>query len=498
VLIENGSEQVEGLLGSVFDTMTEGFSIQQIITDASGAFSDLKYIAVNSAFERSTGLKGLEVIGKTKLELFAGTQWLDCYANVVNTGAPCRFEAVFGPLGRCFQVSAFKIDPRYLAILFFDITDRRHAEDAVEAASKAKDDFIAVMSHELRTPLTPALAAIQLLEAEKTLSPDHHEILRMIRRNVQLEARLIDDLLDVTRIARNKIELYLARIEIHEKIAHVLGICAVDAQAKQVLIDTDLSATVTDLVADPARLQQIIWNVIKNAIKFTDIGGRILIRTENPKPDEIAIMVSDTGIGIDPAKLQNIFDAFEQGGREVTQRFGGLGLGLTISKALVEMHKGSIAAASDGIGKGATFTIRLPTAPKTPQPVHPAKPSVNALLSCTILLVEDHEDTRKIMTRLLTRLGCQVKPASTAAQALMIAQGERLDLVISDIGLPDMSGLELMRQLKERHDLRGIALSGFGMDEDHTRSKEAGFEVHLTKPINLQTLEDTVRRITLR
>jgi nitrogen-specific signal transduction histidine kinase len=393
-------------------------------------------------------------------------------------------------------------------------TDRKHAGQVFEDASRAKDHFLAVLSHELRTPLTPALAAIQLLEEEKSLPPELHETLRMIRRNLQLEARLIDDLLDVTRITRNKLELQLTTIDLHEKITHVLGICSADATAKSLVINTHFNAARTQVAADAARLQQILWNVIKNAVKFSHAGGTIDIHTENNEsgntnPGEITVTVTDNGIGMDEAALQNIFNAFEQGGREVTQQFGGLGLGLTISKALVEMHRGTITAASEGLGKGSRFTITLPNkATATHNGVaHPdGKSNGNtgahggnrghAALGCTVLLVEDHNDTRRIMTRLLTRMGCQVKSASTAAEAMTIAREQRLDLIISDIGLPDLSGLDLMRQLKARHGLRGIALSGYGMEEDLQRSKDAGFETHLTKPINLQTLEETVRRMT--
>ena len=386
--------------------------------------------------------------------------------------------------------------------LVYDITDRRQAEEALrlakqqaEEASAAKDQFLAVLSHELRTPLTPVLATAQLLEAEPSLSPEHREMAQLIRRNVELEARLIDDLLDLTRIARNKLELRIESVDVHEKILQVLRMCDEELVAKQLAVTRELSAPGPHVQGDPTRLQQIIWNLVKNAVKFTPASGRITVRTSNTRDGTVVIEVIDTGLGIDASALPRIFDAFEQGGRDVTRQFGGLGLGLAISKALVDMHGGTIAATSGGRGKGACFTVALPGVP-APIPVLPGQsPKPAAGMSRAILLVEDHVDTRQIMTRLLKRFGCTVTSAGTVAEALEFARCHTFDLVISDVGLPDGSGTELMRELKLHHGLRGIALSGYGMDDDLARSKEAGFEVHLTKPVNVHALEDAVRRL---
>ena len=386
--------------------------------------------------------------------------------------------------------------------LVYDITERRQAEVALrqakqqaEQASEAKDQFLAVLSHELRTPLTPVLATAQMLESEPTLTPEHREMAQMIRRNIELEARLIDDLLDLTGIARNKLELRIASIDVHEKIRQVLRMCHDEIGAKQLAVTTELFATVHHVQADPARFQQIIWNLVKNAVKFTPAAGRITVRTSNPAQGTLRIEVVDTGLGIDGGALSRIFDAFEQGGRDVTRQFGGLGLGLAISKALVDMHGGTIAAFSEGRGKGACFTVTFPaTVPVVPTTTGGSTRVAPALL-CTVLLVEDHLDTRQIMTRLLKRFGCVVVSAGTVAEALELAAAQTFDVLISDVGLPDGSGTDLMRELKSKYGLRGIALSGFGMDDDLARSKEAGFEAHLTKPVNVHALEEAVRRI---
>lgn len=393
---------------------------------------------------------------------------------------------------------------RGFVALVYDITERRQSEEALrqakreaDKANEAKDHFLAVLSHELRTPLAPVLAAAQMLESDASLAPEHRDMAQMIRRNVELEARLIDDLLDLTRIARNKLELQLATIDVHEKIVHVLRICHDEIAAKQLVVRTDLAAELRHLRADPARFQQIIWNLLKNAVKFTPASGHITVRTRSAADASITIEVIDDGVGIEPAALPRIFDAFEQGGSNVTRTFGGLGLGLAISKALIEMHGGTIAAASEGRGKGSRFTVALP-APSTDS-TKLAGPATDAAagVSCTILLVEDHADTRRAMARLLTRLGCEVTSAATVGEALQLAASQSFRLLISDLGLPDGSGTDVIRQLKARHGIKGIALSGFGMEDDIARSKEAGFDAHLTKPVSLHALEATVRRLTL-
>ncbi len=379
------------------------------------------------------------------------------------------------------------------------LAERRSEELAVakstaEAANNAKDHFLAVLSHELRTPLTPVLATSMMLEADPAILPEHREMAATIRRNVELEARLIDDLLDITRISRNKLELSVSRLDVHKKIENVVAICADDAMVKSIKVHAKLDATQHIIEGDPARFQQIIWNLLKNATKFTPNHGEIRITTDNPAPGRLKIIVSDTGIGIDPAELSRIFGAFEQGGRDVTRRFGGLGLGLAIAKALIEMHGGSIVAHSEGVSRGATFVIEVATVEHraSETPVH--SPKDPARLTARILLVEDHLDTRRVMARLLGNMGCTVESASTVAQALEQTAGNEFDLLISDIGLPDGSGTDLMRQLKGSG-IRGIALSGYGMDEDLAKSREAGFEMHLTKPVNIEELKAVVRRI---
>ena len=361
--------------------------------------------------------------------------------------------------------------------------------DELRRASKAKDNFLAVLSHELRTPLTPALAAATYLAEDRTLAPAFREELVSIQRSVQLEARLIDDLLDLTRITRGKIHLRRENVDAHTLLRRTLRIVDSDVRQKDLHLIVRCEARRYHVSADPVRLQQVFWNLLSNAIKFTDRNGRIDVNSTN-RDGALLIRISDTGIGIDQAKQARIFDAFEQGEKTTGRQFGGLGLGLAISKSLVELHGGDISVQSDGSGKGATFAIALPclellAIDSTDQLRPQARPSSDL----RVLLVEDHVDTLRVLSSILTKDGFSVRTAASVADARRLLDCESFDVLVTDIGLPDGSGYQLMRAARESQRLRGIAISGFGMEEDVQRSMEAGFEYHLIKPVDAQQLE---------
>ena len=334
-----------------------------------------------------------------------------------------------------------------------DLSKRKQAEKELaaakqhaEAANAAKDQFLAMLSHELRTPLTPVLTSVQLLEMDSSLSPEQRELVTMIHRNVELEARLIDDLLDLTRVSRGKVELHLSALDLHTTLWHVLQICDGDIRDKQLRLTVELNAADRQVLGDAARLQQVLWNLLKNAVKFTPPGGRITLGTSNPTPGQLAVTVSDSGMGIDEQVLPRLFSAFEQGRKQITRQFGGLGLGLAISKGLVDLHHGTLTAQSDGPGKGATFTLCLPAlggAAESAPVAATSDPAGSDLAGCRILLVEDHVDSAKLMTRLLEHYGFEVWTADSFTSAQQAARSDRFDLLISDIGLPDGSGLDL-------------------------------------------------------
>jgi HAMP domain-containing protein/signal transduction histidine kinase/CheY-like chemotaxis protein len=351
----------------------------------------------------------------------------------------------------------------------------------------AKDQFLAMLSHELRTPLTPVLASALALESEPALPQEVQESLHMIRRNVELEARLIDDLLDLTRIDRGKVQLNFEVVDAHTLLQNALEICQAEIDRKHLVRSVNLGARKVHLEADPARLQQIFWNLINNAVKFTPEQGQISISTRNDSKGQLQVEITDTGLGIEPEALPKIFDAFEQGGRT---KLGGLGLGLAISRALVEAHKGSITAHSTGLNQGSKFTLIFPTCEKAHVQIAPAtSPRATERHAMRILLVEDHEDTNRSLTNLLRRRGYHVQSALDARSALDLNEKEQFDVLISDLALPDGSGTDLIQTLQSKRPVFGIALTGFGMEDDVRRGREAGFQHHLVKPIDVNKLD---------
>jgi PAS domain S-box-containing protein len=386
-----------------------------------------------------------------------------------------------------------------------DITDSKNAEillqrakSEAEEANQAKDQFLAMLSHELRTPLTPVLMTIASLRRDPNLTDDLRRDLEVLQRNVELEALLIDDLLDLTRIAHGKLELHSDAVDVHSTLDHALSISAADLYGKNITVTRRFEAREHHCWADPARLQQVFWNLVKNAAKFTPEGGRLDLSTKNNGAHQIVIEITDNGIGIDPDLMPKIFDAFEQGGRVVTSKYGGLGLGLAVSKRVVDLHHGTISARSAGPGRGATFVVTL-NAMETSLLEGPvlfleSEPAVAQHLQ--ILFVEDHKDTACVLGRILKNAGFDVSHADSLIKARELAKSRRFDLVISDVGLPDGSGLDLMRGLRETQGLTGIALSGFGTDDDVAASTTAGFAEHLTKPVDWERLRSAIERLT--
>jgi signal transduction histidine kinase len=394
-----------------------------------------------------------------------------------------------------------------------EVVERRRAQAELsrakleaEAANRAKDRFLATLSHELRTPLAPVLAVVSRLELDPRLDDELRAELSRVRRNVELEARLIDDLLDLTRVAQGKLELERRPVDLQPLLAQAIEICCAEARtAGRLRVETDL-APLPPVAADASRLTQVFWNLLNNAVKFTPEGGLVRIRSR-VEEGGVVVEIADSGIGIEPESRQRLFRAFEQGDPEITRQFGGLGLGLAISHAIAELHGGTLSAASDGRGKGATFTLRLPAQAAGTAGVETAQPTAAEALPAeaaeagrqlAILLVEDHADTAAALADLLAAVGHRVTVAGTAAEAVEQAAAPpegSFDLVVSDLGLPDRSGLELMRELVDRFGLTGIALSGYGMEEDVRCSHEAGFVRHLTKPVALAALVEAIREV---
>lgn len=399
---------------------------------------------------------------------------------------------------------------QYIAIRA-DITERKRTEEALresedrlraalataEQASQMKDKFMAMLSHELRTPLTPVLMTASALEMDPDFTPEARADLAMIRRNVELEAKLIDDLLDLSRITSGKLNLRMARVEVNETIVHVVQICRAQVLEKRIRLELDLDNEAGRVLADSARLQQVLWNLLSNAVKFTPEQGHIAVITQRVDTRHVQITVSDNGLGIAPDRLPHVFDAFEQGDAAITRKYGGLGLGLAIAKAVVQLHGGTIVAKSSGLGRGASFMVTLP-AESLPAKALPDEPVAELPMDARqlrLLVVEDHADTAKTLGILLRRAGFVVAMAGDVAGALKLATEQSFDAIISDIGLPDGTGFELMEEMRARYAIPGIAMSGYGMEEDICKARAAGFSEHLVKPVNIAKLEQTIRQV---
>ncbi|HVR97803.1 MAG TPA: ATP-binding protein [Thermoanaerobaculia bacterium] len=386
--------------------------------------------------------------------------------------------------------------------------DNARLYEEAQAANRAKDRFLATLSHELRTPLTPVLAVISRLERRAGLGEEEREALAMIRRNVELEARLIDDLLDLTRVMHGKVDLRSRVLDVRQILSQSLDTCCPPDVVRDRRIAADLAAGEHRVWGDAPRLTQVFSNLLHNAAKFTPPGGSITVRSRNegswsdPAGRWLIVEVADDGAGIEPEVLPRIFDAFEQGPEP--RRSGGLGLGLAIGKALVELHGGRLTADSAGRDRGTVFTVRLPIGREIEREESMALESergtqTGAERPLRVLLAEDHADTALALAALLEISGHQVMVAGSVAEALAHAEavygrGDAFDLLVSDLGLPDGTGHVLMRELSVRYGLRGIALSGYGMEEDIRDSNSAGFAMHLTKPVDLRDLQDAIRQ----
>jgi len=474
-----------------------------------------KFLQANEAFsqmaQRFGGLsQSREIVGATYDDVKIAP--VDAIERVLSFGTPFQLiEQPFrdeGDMTHFVNVTLLRFqaaDETIQGVLYLvddrtrDVTLRQELINA----NAAKDQFLALLSHELRNPLSPVIAMVGELEATSPRSPKLREALEVIRRNVELEARLIDDLLDVTRIAKGKLQLSFEVVDVHEILRRAYEICREDLAKKSIEVKFELDAQGVHVEGDPARLQQVFWNLVKNSVKFTPTNGRITIATSNILPDEIEVRITDTGIGIEPDKIEKIFNAFEQGQTSITRRFGGLGLGLAISKAMVDAHRGEIHVESPGKDKGSTFVVQLKTV-AAPVPAEngadgerPSVPDDKKTISRRhrLLVVDDHADTCTGMKMMLERRGYDITVAHSAGAALEKTEQEDFDLVISDIGLPDRSGYELMSELRKSKGLPGIALSGFGMETDVNKARDAGFSEHLTKPINFDRLEQAIRHL---
>jgi PAS domain S-box-containing protein len=373
--------------------------------------------------------------------------------------------------------------------------EMRLAKDAAETANKAKDQFLAMLSHELRTPLTPVLATLNLWEASEEVPVALHADVQMLRRSIELEARIIDDLLDLTRIARGMLSFSPENTDVHALVEFLVGLSQSEFQNKQLKVELRLSAPRHNIYTDASRLQQVLWNILRNAVKFTDMGGSVTIATSNDARGNVDIAVTDTGIGMTEETISKLFIPFEQADPTRNRHYGGLGLGMAISNALVDLLEGELTATSEGLGRGSTFVVSFPATESVARPIEPDTAPAVSSDKVRLLVVEDHVDTARALVRLLENRGYQPVSVHNVKAGLEAVGRNEFDLILCDLGLPDGTGIDFIRKVRETHQTPAIALTGFGMQQDVERAEQAGFNAHLTKPVNLQKLEATILKL---
>jgi PAS domain S-box-containing protein len=400
-----------------------------------------------------------------------------------------------------------------------DITERKRSQKererllaAAESANRMKDEFLATLSHELRTPLNAIVGWASILRSAKVDPSDMEEGLSAIERNSRAQAVIIDDLLDISRIISGNLRLDVQRLNLSEIIDTAIAAVLPAATAKDIRIHKMLDSLVGPLAGDPARLQQVIWNLLTNAVKFTPRSGNVHVLLERVN-SHIEISVVDTGQGIKPEFLPNVFDRFRQADASTTRRHGGLGLGLAIARQLIEMHGGTIRAKSPGEGQGSTFTITLPitvvhSEPPAPAQVSPAEPGIEdetrwngALTGVKVLVVDDELDARQLIRRVLVNCNAKVSLAASAAEAWAQIELDRPDVIVSDIGMPEEDGYELIRRVRASFTAKQIpaaALTAFARSDDRKRALLAGFQTHIAKPVDPAELTAAIASLACR
>jgi signal transduction histidine kinase len=375
-----------------------------------------------------------------------------------------------------------------------------------EAANRLKDEFLATLSHELRTPLNSILGWVQLLKLKEPTKEDLANGLEVIERNAIVQARIIEDLLDVSRIISGKLQLELAHANLADIAEAAVATVQLNATAKQITLRREFAAAGLEAIVDPTRLQQAIGNLLSNAVKFTPVGGTVSVAVRR-EGMELEVMVCDTGEGIAVEFLPYVFERFRQADASASRRHGGLGIGLALTRQLVEMHKGRISVESAGPGQGSTFRVRIPAA----RPIHDGAalagadsqagqrdPSKRGLAGVRVLVVDDQRDARTLLKRILSAAEAQVLEASSAAEAFELFKTYQPQLLVSDIGMPDCDGYELIRQVRAHPagvDLPAIALTAYARPEERAKSLEAGFQTHVAKPVNAAELIAEIARL---
>ena len=373
----------------------------------------------------------------------------------------------------------------------------KHLNAELAEANRAKDVFLATLSHELRTPLTPVVGWIKLLRSGTLDEKSVSQALDAIERNAWLQSRLIDDLLDTSRIATGKLHFEPKPTDLNVVVKAAVDTVRTSAAARNIELSVTLYPASLIVMGEPVRLQQIAWNMVSNAIKFTDHGGKVTVTT-GLDGTQAYLTVIDTGIGIEPEFLPHVFDRFRQADGSTSRRHGGLGLGLAIADALAKMHGGRMEAESEGVGHGASFTLRVELAPTGKVVPETVDAKVHSLQGLDVLLVEDSPDTLLLLSTLFRREGATVTAAASAAEALQRAIAKRPNIIVSDIGMPDVDGYQLLQQLRMLpglNDVPAIAISGYASEDDRERALSVGYLALVPKPVDIDTLFTLIQEL---
>ena len=496
---------------TLFESMDQGFSVIEMLFDDAGTPVDYRFLEMNAMFERQTGL--VDATGKTARQLVPDLDcfWFDTYGRVALTGEAVRFENEAAAMGRWFDVYATRIggaDSRRVALLFTDISARKRNEEQLRRlaadlsdADRRKTEFLATLAHELRNPLAPIRSGLGVMR----LSGDNPAAVRKVRdmmeRQVGHMVHLIDDLLDVARISGGKLELKRERADLKRVLASAVETSAplIDAARHQLHVSLPETALIVD--ADVTRIAQVVANLLNNAAKYTPAGGRIDLSAH--AEDGMAIIdVTDTGVGIPVDALDSVFDMFKQVDRHMERAQGGLGIGLSLVRRLVEMHGGAVSAASAGAGRGSRFEVRLPLAGadalETPLRQEGRNAAAAQGPAIRILVVDDNVDAALTLAMILEASGHLTRVAHDGIAALALAREFLPQIAFLDIGMPGLNGYETasaMRRTPGLEDVTLVALTGWGTESDRLRSSDAGFDHHLTKPAQLSAVQDLLNSL---
>ena len=480
-----------------------------MIFDAQDRPVDYRFLEMNPMFEAHTGLH--DAVGRTAREMIPTLDafWFETYGRVAQMGEPVRFENAAPAMGRWFDVYATRLGgpaSRRVALLFSDITARKQSEETLrklasdlEEADRRKTEFLATLAHELRNPLAPIRSGLSVMRLKGDNPASVARVREMMERQVSHMVHLIDDLLDIARISGGKLELKKERADLRGVLSNAVETSLPLIETGRHELSVDVPEHAVPVEADVTRIAQVVANLLNNAAKYTPNGGRIGLSLRIEGSDAL-IAVSDNGIGIPQDELSSVFEMFSQVGHHLEPAQGGLGIGLSLVRRLVDMHGGSVAAASGGPHAGSTFTVRLPLADGAQDTlVQPVPQSAEGAVGGTrILVVDDNVDAATTLSMILEACGYTTQVAHGGIEALAAAQAFRPQVAFLDIGMPGMDGYETaraMRGLEGLEDVTLVALTGWGADSDRRKSNEAGFDQHLTKPVQLDVVQDLLAKL---